>query len=230
MSMIAGDLPSQLIGESIGQQQPDELLWFLMTLNKVKKVLEIGTAEGRTMKMLAKIAEPGSLFRCIDPDIGVMSEEWKKNAEDLRKQGHDVERITASSVDERAWNWAKQWAPYDLVFIDGDHTYEGVVADFSLYHKLGLRLAFHDINHPDEGPGGKDFGVKRFWSELKDRDYGFSMECSVTGYYMGIGLILPIQKQSLPNSGNGCIHEWTYLPTGYECKRCHISFTTKKAA
>ncbi len=228
--MTGEELIASLRGESIGQQQPDELQWLLMTLGEVNKVLEIGTAEGRTMRMLSKIASPNSLFRCIDPDIGVMSEEWRKNADFLRSQGHDVDRYYHSSGGELAWNWAKQWAPYDLIFIDGDHSYEGVVADFSLYHRFGERIAFHDINHPDEGEGGKDFGVNRFWNELKHRDFGIVMECCVTGYYMGIGIALQMAKASLPNSSEGCIHEWTLTPVGYTCKRCNTEIINKKAA
>ncbi len=224
------DFPAHMMGESIGQQQPDELMWLLGTLSQVKKVLEIGTAEGRTMKMLSKIAAPNSLFRCIDPDIGVMSEEWRKNADTLRSQGHDVDRYYHSSGGELAWNWAKQWAPYDLVFIDGDHSYEAVVSDFSLYHKFGLRVALHDINHPDEGEGGKDFGVRRFWNELKQKDYGVAMECCVTGYYMGIGIVICVPKASLPNSSSGCIHEWVMSPEGFACKRCDQRIINKKAA
>jgi predicted O-methyltransferase YrrM len=55
----------------------------------------------------------------------------------------------------------------DFLFIDADHTYEGVKMDFLMYWPLvreeGL-VALHDIvphlSHPD-------FGVGAFWKELR---------------------------------------------------------------
>ena len=51
------------------------------------------------------------------------------------------------------------------MFIDGDHTYEGVKKDFKMYKTLvrknGL-IAFHDIN-------SETMGVFHFWREIKKR-------------------------------------------------------------
>lgn len=56
----------------------------------------------------------------------------------------------------------------DFAFIDGDHTYEGVKADFLNYGNLvrpGGVIAFHDILPVSEFP---DIQVFRFWQEIKD--------------------------------------------------------------
>jgi hypothetical protein len=60
----------------------------------------------------------------------------------------------------------------DLLFIDGDHSYEGCMADFDIYHPMvnpsGL-IAFHDIClFPEQWPGT---GVGVAWLEVKAR-YG----------------------------------------------------------
>lgn len=60
----------------------------------------------------------------------------------------------------------------DLLFIDGDHSYDGCLADFAMYRDLvapdGL-IVFHDIcMFPDQWPGA---AVGVVWQELKVR-YG----------------------------------------------------------
>jgi predicted O-methyltransferase YrrM len=68
-----------------------------------------------------------------------------------------------------------QGAKLDFFFIDGDHTYEGVKADFEMYSPLvrsGGLIAFHDINVLNGvGAGGSipesPLGVNRFWNEIK---------------------------------------------------------------
>jgi predicted O-methyltransferase YrrM len=53
----------------------------------------------------------------------------------------------------------------DFLFIDGDHTYNGVKTDFEMCSKLvkkGGIIAFHDtVPGPPENVGG----VPRFWNE-----------------------------------------------------------------
>lgn len=57
----------------------------------------------------------------------------------------------------------------DFVFIDGDHTYEGVKSDFVQYGPLvrpGGLIAFHDILPRPDFP---DIQVDQFWKEVRDK-------------------------------------------------------------
>ncbi|EMA44512.1 O-methyltransferase-like protein [Halococcus morrhuae DSM 1307] len=56
----------------------------------------------------------------------------------------------------------------DFLFIDGDHTYDGVKDDFERYSPFvadGGLIAFHDIVTIDHDP---DCEVDRFWHELRE--------------------------------------------------------------
>jgi len=57
----------------------------------------------------------------------------------------------------------------DFLFIDGDHTYDGVKTDFEMYSPLvkkGGLVAFHDIcNHVPEAK----CDVDKFWNEIRGR-------------------------------------------------------------
>ena len=114
---------------------------------------------------------------------------------------------TRSPKSDRRWNFVLgdshaaqvvdtvrgllQGRQVDFLFIDGDHSYEGVKADWDLYRKLvapdGL-VAFHDIV---PGPEERVGGVPRFWKELRQQfPHRELVESWHQGGY-GIGVVLP---------------------------------------
>lgn len=84
--------------------------------------------------------------------------------------------------------------PIDFLFIDGDHSYEGVKADFERYSPLvkdGGLIAFHDIIPDNESNDGNWAGeVYRFWREIKGNYNFIEFVESYEQSGFGIGVIV----------------------------------------
>jgi len=77
----------------------------------------------------------------------------------------------------------------DFIFIDGDHSYEGVKKDFEMYSPLVKKrgiIAFHDIVNED--PSREDIKVPYFWYEIKKK-YSYK-EIVVDKINYGIGILI----------------------------------------
>ncbi|MEM0476589.1 MAG: class I SAM-dependent methyltransferase, partial [Candidatus Aenigmatarchaeota archaeon] len=152
-----------------------ELLKIFQEL-KPKHIMEIGTANGGTLFCFCRLAREDATIISVDLPEGPFGggyPEWKipiyqaftKGNQKLfllRKDSHNQE--TLEEVKK-----ILSGNQLDFLFIDGDHTYEGVKKDFEMYSPLvrkGGIIAFHDIN-----PYGlEEFsgGVKYFWKEIKN--------------------------------------------------------------
>lgn len=133
-------------GESWGiEQNSFELATFLCRMQElgVQSVLEIGTGY------------KGGLSRFLAADMG-----WTVTSVDIQDYGHSFEGVEYLSVNNLPRNLFERWN-YDLVFIDGDHSYESVSHDEFYYGQLATKvIAFHDI------AGLRDCeGVMHFWEE-----------------------------------------------------------------
>ncbi len=107
--------------------------------------LEIGTAYGKSLAIVSEFAQ----------DVFIWSIDrlnWKQREENLEKLGLS-EKGTFLEGDSQAIG--DGWIiPIDLLFIDGDHTYEGVTKDiFTWTPKVrhGGRIMFHDYNNVEQG-------------------------------------------------------------------------------
>ncbi len=141
---------------------------------KPKFILEIGTAEGGTLFLKTRIAAEDAIIISVDLPGGKYGggyQIWKipfYKSFALPKQ--KVYLIQANSHNTNTFKKVKTILnknKLDYLYLDGDHTYEGVKKDFEIYNILvknqGL-IAFHDIVIPDEFP---DAGVDKFWNEIK---------------------------------------------------------------
>ncbi|HMI67237.1 MAG TPA: CmcI family methyltransferase [Cyclobacteriaceae bacterium] len=135
-------------------------------------ICEIGTANGGTNLLLA------SSLPSIKTVIGI--DLYVKNKSKIRffLNGKETHFINSSSYAANTIEQVKKilnGKRVDILFIDGDHRYEGVKKDFELYRTLvsdGGVICFHDII-PDylarrnEYTGMWAGDVPKYWEEIK---------------------------------------------------------------
>lgn len=186
--------------------------------HKPENVLEIGTLDGGTFYIWCRYVENTTQLTSLDlpgggfgggyneQKIGIYEKfAPSKNLEFVRANSH--EDSTFEEVNERING------DVDFLFIDGDHTYEGVKADFEMYKELvaddGL-IAFHDIvHHPNSeevvenrrsladiedrhlnwGENFSDCNVDKLWNELTDEYETTEFISHPKQTWAGIGVI-----------------------------------------
>jgi predicted O-methyltransferase YrrM len=163
-------------------QHPNEIRSFLNLLeaDPPRVVLEIGTGRGGTLFLLAQVAREDALLISIDEPGGGYSfggrPEYRRRArlyQALARDGQEIAYIVADSHQDETRSRVLDvlgGKPLDILFIDGDHTREGVERDFRLYSPLvrsGGLVAFHDIvPGPPEAVGD----VPSFWTEIRTNE------------------------------------------------------------
>lgn len=170
-------------------QHPVELQKLAKWLRGVDSILEIGSRYGENLKFMANQMSGKRLVSVDLPDAeGWNDSECEKrlkgSVNDLKKAGFDVTLILGDSHQQDTFNKVAEHAPFDAVFIDGDHTYEGVKQDWLMYGPLGKQVIFHDIK-----PGNK-LGVSVFWDELNVADFEFMEDFIAKDSKMGIGRVV----------------------------------------
>lgn len=120
---------------------------------QVRSYLEIGAHHGDTWHSVGLTLPIGSRMVAVDwpgkTAGGFINsgESLERAALDLRKKrGHETHIHLGDSNQQDIIDQVAKLGPFDLVFIDGDHSYAGCLADWKNYGTLGRVVAFHDIN------------------------------------------------------------------------------------
>lgn len=159
------------------------LLYGLTRSMKPQVCVEIGSARGKSACAvgLALRRNGGGKLYAIDPhrptnwnDTGSV-DSFAIIMENLQKAGvSQYVEILRQPSDVAAQGWDQK---IDLIFIDGDHSYEGVKADWELFlphlNEFGV-VVFHDTLwdlQPDPKIARADMGVPRFVEELRAAGY-----------------------------------------------------------
>ena len=189
-------------------QERSEIRSFLFMISEArpKTVLEIGTSYGGSLFCLARVATPDAVIVSIDlphGEFGGGYPVWRsvlyrffagpaQRLRLLRADSHEPQTLEAARA-------ALDGRQVDVLFIDGDHSYEGVKRDYEMYQSLvrhGGVIAFHDIVPPNpNGPtprndddlqGGE---VSEFWFELRASHEAFEFVEDWHSGRFGIGAI-----------------------------------------
>jgi predicted O-methyltransferase YrrM len=173
--------PSQVSAEIVA--------WLEMVADlKPRCVMEIGTSTGGVLFLLARAAAPDAMLIGLDLPRATDAvghggvAPWKEryfrgfagSRQSIELVLGDSHAATTRSHVERLLGGRE----LDVLFIDGDHSYEGVRQDFHDYAPLvrpGGLIGFHDIVADVRTRTGADTKndageVHRFWAELK-RDH-----------------------------------------------------------
>jgi len=143
-------------------------------VKSAKSAVEIGTFMGVTAAELAEALPDDAVLYCVDPYVDGQAVQAIAMRHLARRRVLGKVRMiqaTAKGALERLP------AQVDFLFVDGDHSYEGLQEDWEVVKKLlksGGTVAFHDVN-PQPGVRASCEGAIRCFDELIRPDPGFRL-------------------------------------------------------
>jgi len=171
------------------KQHPKELREFQVFIQeaKITSYLEIGCKYGGSLWAVAQAMGSG---RIVGVDLrGEMA--LVQCVKELKKRhGFDAQLFIGDSTAEHIIKAVQSLAPFDLVFIDGNHLEPYIRKDFAHYGRLAKFCCFHDVGWVPH-PGYAPIEVPQVWAELKAtfRDEATFREIKHDNGHNGIGII-----------------------------------------
>lgn len=171
-------------------QYPNQFSKYLHYLSKceIKSYVEIGCHKGGTFIITVEYLNRfNPLTRCLAVD------NWPREIiNEYKLIRPEIEYLTTSSQSSEFYN-AYLKHNWDLVLIDGDHSYRGAKEDYELVKDRARYIAFHDIVN------SLCPGTQQIWADMKhvypqDKmnqwcDQYDEVLLRMRGSIMGIGLI-----------------------------------------
>lgn len=179
-------------------QHESELFQFVKLLGELEcqSYLEIGALEGytffcigSTMKTATAVDMPGAIWGDKKCQVSLM-----RRRDMLRNRcGTSAHVILGDSTDAGVIQKAEYHGPYDAIFIDGDHRYEGVKKDWENYRGFARKVvAFHDIvaHGAISSATGDHVEVPRLWQEIKQTHQTIEIIEAGAERPLGIGVVV----------------------------------------
>jgi predicted O-methyltransferase YrrM len=155
------------------QTHPEERACLCRHIKNAKAAVEIGTFMGVTAVQMAQAMPADATLYCIDPYPGGGESLLKIAMRQIARAGASskVRLIRSDSTGAIS----KLPAQVDFFFVDGDHSYEGLAADWTVLKQLlkpGGIAAFHDVV-PVLGSEVYSHGSVSFFDQVITKDPEF---------------------------------------------------------
>lgn len=177
-------------------QEKGELLILLEDVIKLNPltVLEIGTSLGGTLYLWTRFARNDATIVSVDLRGGAFGGGYSRARGYLyrrfARERQKLHLVRANSHDRSTCAQVQRLVEgrqIDFLFLDGDHTYEGIKMDWEIYSPLvrpGGLIAFHDVAGNYESTE-----VKRLWDSIKGNYEHREYIVRDDGHY-GIGVLI----------------------------------------
>lgn len=142
-----------------------------------RTMMEIGTARGGSLFCWAQLAHPDAFLISLDLPGGRWGGGYAvEQIQHFRQFLYPTQTLASFLGDSQNPETVAQIGQtldgrkLDVLYIDGDHTYQGAKLDFVNYKPFvrpGGLVLLHDINPPAPGEDDRGVQVYRLWEELK---------------------------------------------------------------
>lgn len=165
----------------------------LIRLIKPKRILCIGSRYGFIPAIMAQACKDNNFGHVDFVDAGYgegHKNSWTGVGFWKTQKGRNIfatyglkEWIKTFIMTTKAYEKTHKLQRYQYIYVDGDHSYNGVKTDYNLFWpKLdkGGFIAFHDISITEPQPEGI-YGVRKLWEQLKKAHSSIAFEYKISG-------------------------------------------------
>ena len=178
-------------------QKLSEVAPFLALVDRPRTIVEIGAGKGGMLAAFCAVAGEDATIVSVDleggPFGGGASDAQLRSRANVKPR-QKLHLVRGDSLDPAIRERTASLTPkgVDVLFVDGDHSYDGVSGDFRMYSRLvvpGGIVAFHDILTTLSVEPGCE--VDRLWGSLtgSKREIVAPRELLRGGTWGGIGVL-----------------------------------------
>lgn len=159
-------------------QNHQELEHVFNLMQDCESYLEVGTAEGNSLYVLAHALKLEAHITYIDWDEKHTRTPREEVIKLLTDEGYEIRPIHSHTMHREAIEKAGE-RKYDVVLIDAGHSFDEVIADAMNYGKLATKyIIFHDVMLPEVDRAfalyQKECGLKAY-KVIHSETFGFGI-------------------------------------------------------